>query len=263
MSEIRSIVTGSTSRSLVLIDEICRGTETAKGTCIAGSIIETLDNIGCLGIVSTHLHDIFSLPLKIKNAVFKAMGTEYVDGQTLPTWKLIDGTCRESLAFETAKREGVPVTIIQRAEDLYMSVYAKDNSSKRIDANGQFHTAPKTDGSDEAHPNLSKTRVGSVYHGIDSKMKMEVSQKEIETAINVICQKKLTEFNMQENTSVLAGVNCVMIAAREQPPPSIIGASCVYVMLRPDKRLYVGQVCLSDNFSFCYKLESKCDLIFI
>ncbi|KAH9764006.1 DNA mismatch repair protein MSH1 [Citrus sinensis] len=240
MSEIRSIVTATTSRSLVLIDEICRGTETAKGTCIAGSIIETLDNIGCLGIVSTHLHGIFSLPLKIKNAAYKAMGTEYLDGQTVPTWKLVDGICRESLAFETAKREGVPETIIQRAEDLYMSVYVKDNSSKRIDANGRFHSAPKTDGSDEAHPNLSKTRVGSVHHEIESKMKMEVSRKEIERAINVICQKKLTELSKQE-TSELAGVNCVMIAAREQPPPSIIGASCVYVMLRPDKKLYIGQ----------------------
>ncbi|KAH9681627.1 DNA mismatch repair protein MSH1 [Citrus sinensis] len=206
MSEIRSIVTATTSRSLVLIDEICRGTETAKGTCIAGSIIETLDNIGCLGIVSTHLHGIFSLPLKIKNAVYKAMGTEYLDGQTVPTWKLVDGICRESLAFETAKREGVPETIIQRAEDLYMSVYVKDNSSKRIDANGRFHSAPKTDGSDEAHPNLSKTRVGSVHHEIESKMKMEVSRKEIERAINVICQKKLTELSKQE-TSELAGTD--------------------------------------------------------
>uniref|UniRef100_A0A175YP34 DNA mismatch repair proteins mutS family domain-containing protein n=1 Tax=Daucus carota subsp. sativus TaxID=79200 RepID=A0A175YP34_DAUCS len=57
MSEVRSIISGATSRSLVLVDEICRGTETAKGTCIAGSIIETLDFIGCLGIVSTHLHE--------------------------------------------------------------------------------------------------------------------------------------------------------------------------------------------------------------
>ncbi|PKI50077.1 hypothetical protein CRG98_029515 [Punica granatum] len=57
MSEIRSIITRATPRSLVLIDEICRGTETAKGTCIAGSIIETLDKIGCLGIVSTRLQD--------------------------------------------------------------------------------------------------------------------------------------------------------------------------------------------------------------
>ncbi|KAJ0092220.1 hypothetical protein Patl1_25724 [Pistacia atlantica] len=81
MSEIRAIITGATSRSLVLIDEICRGTETAKGTCIAGSIIETLDKIGCLGIVSTHLHGIFDLPLNTKNTMYKAMGTEYVDGK--------------------------------------------------------------------------------------------------------------------------------------------------------------------------------------
>ncbi|PHT30374.1 DNA mismatch repair protein MSH1, mitochondrial [Capsicum baccatum] len=41
MSEIRSLITGATSSRLVLIDEICRGTETAKGTYIAGSVIET------------------------------------------------------------------------------------------------------------------------------------------------------------------------------------------------------------------------------
>lgn len=263
MSEIRSIVTATTSRSLVLVDEICRGTETAKGTCIAGSIIETLDKIGCLGIVSTHLHGIFDLPLNIKNTVYKAMGTEYVDGQTKPTWKLIDGICRESLAFETAKREGVPEMIIQRAEDLYLSVYAKENSSKKLDAKGQFCTEIRANGSDEAHPHLSKTRMGSVHHEIESMMKMDVSQKEIERAIAVICQKKLVELNKQENASELAGVNCVMIAAREQPPPSTIGASCVYVMLRPDKKLYVGQVFLLHIFSFHYfiyhyRLESLC-----
>ncbi|EEF34012.1 ATP binding protein, putative [Ricinus communis] len=108
MSEIRSLIAGASSRSLVLIDEICRGTETAKGTCIAGSIVETLDKIGCLGIVSTHLHGIFDLPLDTKNTMYKAMGTEYVDGQTKPTWRLRDGICRESLAFETAKRERDP-----------------------------------------------------------------------------------------------------------------------------------------------------------
>ncbi|XP_024961656.1 DNA mismatch repair protein MSH1, mitochondrial-like isoform X4 [Cynara cardunculus var. scolymus] len=39
MSELRSIITGATSKSLVLVDEICRGTETAKGTCIAGRVL--------------------------------------------------------------------------------------------------------------------------------------------------------------------------------------------------------------------------------
>ena len=123
MSELRSIIGGTTKKSLVLIDEICRGTETAKGTCIAGSIIETLDRIGCLGIVSTHLHGIFTLPLNINNTVHKAMGTTFIDGQTIPTWKLTDGVCRESLAFETARREGVPELIIRRAEYIYQLDY--------------------------------------------------------------------------------------------------------------------------------------------
>ncbi|XP_004514885.3 DNA mismatch repair protein MSH1, mitochondrial-like [Cicer arietinum] len=125
MSELRSIITRTTKRSLVLVDEICRGTEDAKWICIAGSIIETLDSIGCLVIVSTNLHKIFTLPLNIKNAVHKAMGTTCIDGQTKPTWKLTDGICTKSIAFETVKRGGIPKIVVKRAEDLYMSYYAK------------------------------------------------------------------------------------------------------------------------------------------
>jgi DNA mismatch repair ATPase MutS len=61
MSEIRHLVNQATEMSLVMIDEICRGTETAKGTCIADTIVERLDSVGCLGIISTHLHGIFEL----------------------------------------------------------------------------------------------------------------------------------------------------------------------------------------------------------
>ncbi|GMN61492.1 hypothetical protein TIFTF001_030573 [Ficus carica] len=239
MSEIRSIVSATSKRSLVLIDEICRGTETAKGTCIAGSIVETLDKIGCLGIVSTHLHGIFSLPLNAKNTAFKAMGTVYVDGQTKPTWKLIDGICRESLAFETAKREGMPETIIQRAEELYASVYAKDVLPGKDDAKLQnicsytslngFNGSHLQSNTGEKDSKSSRT----IYQ-------TEVLQKEVETAVMMICQRKLLEL-YKDNTSELTEIHCVPIGAREQPPPSTVGASCVYVMLRPDKRLYVGQ----------------------
>ncbi|KAG4185448.1 hypothetical protein ERO13_A09G230900v2 [Gossypium hirsutum] len=200
MSEMRSIVNGATSRSLVLIDEICRGTETAKGTCIAGSIVETLDEIGCL---------------------------EYIDGQTIPTWKLVDGICRESLAFETAKVEGLAEAIIQRAEELYSSVYTKEASS------GLFNAQLTQFGSKGA-----QTR--SLSHKPKPTNKMEVF-KDVETVVTLICQKKLMELYKLKNTSDVPVFNCVAIAAREQPPPSTIGASCVYVMFRPDKKLYIGE----------------------
>lgn len=232
MSEIRSIITGATSRSLVLVDEICRGTETAKGTCIAGSIIETLDTIGCLGIVSTHLHDIFTLPLATKNTVNKAMGTEYIDGHTKPTWKLKDGICKESLAFETAQREGVPDKIIQRAEELYLSAYSKDSVSRNKD----------TKDLNKVYGQLGSIQKKVITPTFESMDRMEIFRKEVEGAVTIICQKKLIELHKKKNISELATVNCVLIAAREQPPPSTIGASSVYVILRPDKKLYVGEV---------------------
>ncbi|KAL9353065.1 hypothetical protein Peur_055745 [Populus x canadensis] len=240
MSEIRSLVTGASSRSLVLVDEICRGTETAKGACIAGSIVETLDRIGCLGIVSTHLHGIFDLPLDTSNTVYKAMGTEYVDGRTKPTWRLIDGICRESLAFETAMEEGIPESIIQRAEDLYFSAYAKGViSGKTVNSVGQFSSDRIVNDSDETH--LSSGTTASLHPSTHSTKAVDtVEKKDIENAITMICQKKLIELYKQKNTSEVVSFHCVAIGAREQPPPSTISASCVYVMLRPDKKLYVG-----------------------
>ncbi|KAL6971210.1 DNA mismatch repair ATPase msh1 [Sarracenia purpurea var. burkii] len=242
MSEIRSIIIGATSRSLVLVDEICRGTETAKGTCIAGSIVENLDGIGCLGIVSTHLHGIFNLPLSTKHTAYKSMATEYVDGLTKPTWKLIDGICKESLAFETAQKEGVPETIIRRAEDLYFSVYKKDTLLERNDMKLDRNTYYiNVNGSNESCDPLGSISKRGFYSKEESTNGMEILRKEVENAVTIICQKKLIELYKKKNTPELAEVNCVSVAARERPPPSTIGASSVYVMLRPDKKLYVGE----------------------
>lgn len=225
------------------MDEICRGTEMAKGTCIAGSIIETLDHIGCLGIISTHLHDIFNLPLTTKSTVYKAMGTEIVDGCTRPTWKLVDGVCRESLAFETAQREGIPEAIIRRAEELYFSINGSGTCSQRVVAKIE-HLSPGSDvnGLDETSDSLRRISNDFSSFGMEILSPREILLKEVESIITIICQKKLIELYKQKNLSELAEVSCVAVGAREQPPPSTIGASSIYVMCRPDKKLYIGQV---------------------
>ncbi|XP_078440576.1 MUTL protein homolog 1 isoform X2 [Wolffia australiana] len=211
MSELRSLVNGASSRSLVLIDEICRGTETAKGTCIAGSIVETLDSIGCLGVVSTHLHGIFDLPLTTKNVVNKAMRAEKVNGRIRPTWQLGDGVCRESLAFETALMEGLPDAIVERAGELYLSAKKAENQSQR----GQM-------------VDLEVNALSSVEWVISSQ---ETLFEKVEKAVTEICRQKLIDLQ----------VSCLYIGAREQPPPLTTGSSSVYVLFRPDERLYVGQ----------------------
>ncbi|KAL2613188.1 hypothetical protein R1flu_024880 [Riccia fluitans] len=119
MSELRSIVSEATPKSLVLYDELCKGTEVNKGTFIVASVLEHLDRVGCLGVISTHLHGLLDMQLNTKRVVRKAMGAELVNGCLKPTWKLVDGECRESLAFETARKEGVPDSIVNRAEEFY------------------------------------------------------------------------------------------------------------------------------------------------
>jgi len=238
MSEIRSLVSATTSRSLVLIDEICRGTETAKGTCIAGSIVETLDAVGCLGIVSTHLHGIFELPLRTKGTVYKAMSAECVDGQTVPTWKLEDGVCRESLAFETALREGLPETLVQRAEELYVSSYANEMRLKDSGPNGSICDA------DASTANEARCQTSAFCKTILAA-ETGILKEEVKNTVTSICQKHLIELHRRANLSLIPEINCRLITAREQPPPSTIGASSVYVLLRPDKKLYVGEVSLS------------------
>ncbi|CAL0299837.1 unnamed protein product [Lupinus luteus] len=241
MSELRSIIAGTSKRSLVLIDEICRGTETAKGTCIAGSIIETLDQIGCLGIVSTHLHGIFTLPLNIKNTVYKAMGTVCIDGQTKPTWKLIDGICKESLAFETAKREGMPESIIERAEELYLSHAKELLPGENCPKQKQYSYDINVNNSNGTHLNSRMFMPGTSHDRISLANQVEDLHKKVESAVTEICHKKVMELQRNKIISELTEIKCVLISAREQPPPSTVGSSSVYVIVRPDKKLYVGQ----------------------
>ncbi|RZB87020.1 DNA mismatch repair protein MSH1, mitochondrial isoform B [Glycine soja] len=234
MSELRSIIGGTTNRSLVLVDEICRGTETAKGTCIAGSIIETLDGIGCLGIVSTHLHGIFTLPLNKKNTVHKAMGTTSIDGQIMPTWKLTDGVCKESLAFETAKREGIPEHIVRRAEYLYQLVSAKEMLfAENFPNEEKFSTCINVN-------NLNGTHLHSKRF-LSGANQMEFLREEVERAVTVICQDHIKDLKCKKIALELTEIKCLIIGTRELPPPSVVGSSSVYVMFRPDKKLYVGE----------------------
>ncbi|VAH49417.1 unnamed protein product [Triticum turgidum subsp. durum] len=234
MSEIRSLVSRATGRSLVLIDEICRGTETAKGTCIAGSIIERLDDVGCLGIVSTHLHGIFDLPLSLNNTDFKAMGTEVVNRCIQPTWRLMDGICRESLAFQTARKEGMPDLIIKRAEELYLTMSRSNKQTSSTANNG---------------PSVGYSNVNGLVDMPDGLGNMfepplgafGLLRKDVESIVTAICKDKLLDLYNKRSISELVEVVCVTVGAREQPPPSTVGRSSIYIIIRRDNKLYVGQ----------------------
>jgi hypothetical protein len=58
----------------------------------------------------------------------------------------------------------------------------------------------------------------------------------------MICKKKLMDLYNKSSIPELVDVVCVAVGAREQPPPSTVGRSSIYVIIRSDSKLYVGQV---------------------
>eukprot|EP01018_Ginkgo_biloba_P019430 Gb_16554 [translate_table: standard] len=201
MSEMRSLLLEATNRSLVLVDEICRGTEVQKGTCIAASIIEELDSVGCMGVISTHLHGLLDLSLHAKNIVYKAMGIGIVNGQIKPTWKLIDGVCRESLAFETARYEGIPENIVKRAEDLYVSSKQRQ-MAKSAKRNGNFRTVT-------SHPNKIS------FIGIDPQASCE--QTDLEAKINTPKPSDGPKSIVEDNNKIASYDDSLPISNGEVP----------------------------------------------
>jgi len=148
MDDMHVVLRDSSSHSLVMVDEIGRGTSSKDGASLAGAILEALGEIGVTGIFSTHLHEVLQLPLKVPRLQLKQMGFEVgprtnssSHNGTQPvkwTYILEDGICTDSMGLETARVYGLPAKVIQRAAEL-SNVFEKSvrgNSGQRCDGEG-------------------------------------------------------------------------------------------------------------------------------
>lgn len=119
MNEIRLTTTQATKDSLVIIDELGRGTSTEDGMAIARAVIEYVhDQIGCFAFVSTHYHELASLEGQLPGLKNVSMAVEETDTEVLFLRRLVEGPTNKSYGIYCAKLAGLPSSIIQRAEEL-------------------------------------------------------------------------------------------------------------------------------------------------
>jgi len=117
MSETAHILRQASKRSLVILDEVGRGTSTQDGMAIASAILESLVlNKGCYTLFATHYHEL--VPLADRLPGLAKVQTEVLEerGQIRFTHRLIEGASGSSFGLEVAKLAGVPEFVIQRAE---------------------------------------------------------------------------------------------------------------------------------------------------
>jgi DNA mismatch repair protein MutS len=119
MCETANILNNATPRSLIVLDEIGRGTSTFDGLSLAWSIVEHLHNqVGAKTLFATHYHELTELAARLprlKN--FNVAVREWHD-QVVFLRKILEGGTDKSYGIQVARLAGVPKTVLERAKEI-------------------------------------------------------------------------------------------------------------------------------------------------
>ncbi len=129
MKEANNAIQNATEKSLILFDELGRGTATYDGMSLAKSILEYVDaNIRCKTVFSTHYHELTELAEEIPTIKNVHVSAKEEDGKVYFLHKVEDGPVDKSYGIHVAKLAGMPDDLIRRAEDVLRS-YEKQNGN--------------------------------------------------------------------------------------------------------------------------------------
>jgi DNA mismatch repair protein MutS len=127
MMDIQVMTEKATKRSLVIIDELGRGTSTGEGMAIAQAVIEFMhDEIGCKTLVSTHFHELAHLEETLSSLRNYCMAVKESNQQVTFLRKLIPGAADTSYGIYCARIAGLPESIIQRSYTLLNGFMARE-----------------------------------------------------------------------------------------------------------------------------------------
>ena len=127
MSEVSNILLNATDKSLVILDEVGRGTSTFDGLSIAWAVIEYIcKNIKCKTLFATHYHELTELEGQLEGVKNYKINVKEYNGSVIFLHKIVRGGALKSFGIEVAKLAGVPEKVIERAKDISNLLENKD-----------------------------------------------------------------------------------------------------------------------------------------
>ncbi|ORY03012.1 DNA mismatch repair protein Msh6 [Basidiobolus meristosporus CBS 931.73] len=135
LSETSKILREATPRSMVILDELGRGTSTFDGYAIAYSVLHYLSTyVGCLGLFSTHYGMLTTEMEKTKNIALMHMSCQVDEERKEVTflYKLTEGSCPKSYGMNVANMAGVPRAIVDKAEEAAKKFEANQHMKQAI-----------------------------------------------------------------------------------------------------------------------------------
>ena len=129
MNEVANILRNATSKSLLILDEIGRGTSTFDGLSIAWAVIEFIANTRILGaktLFATHYHELTELEGKIHNVNNYCIAVKESGDDIVFLRKIVKGGADKSYGIQVAKLAGVPDVVIERAKEIVKQLSDND-----------------------------------------------------------------------------------------------------------------------------------------
>ena len=146
MNEVANILKNATPKSLVILDEIGRGTSTYDGLSIAWAVAEYIadkEKIGCKTLFATHYHELLELEEKIEGIKNYHIAVKEKGEDIIFLRKILEGGTDESYGIHVAKLAGVPKNVVTRANKILRSlekggVKIKEEKEQKKQVEGQF-----------------------------------------------------------------------------------------------------------------------------
>ena len=138
MIETANILNLATDKSLVLMDEVGRGTATTDGLAIAHACVNKLLDIGCLTLFATHYFELTALAnMPDKNSGIRNVhvAASDVDGQLLLLHQIREGAASSSFGLHVAKMAGIPTTVLEDAKRYLIDNLSAEQAKTADDKN--------------------------------------------------------------------------------------------------------------------------------
>ena len=146
MTEVANILRNATNKSLLILDEIGRGTSTFDGLSIAWAVVEHISNKRLLGaktLFATHYHELTELEGKIEGVNNYCIAVKEKGDDIVFLRKIVKGGADKSYGIQVAKLAGVPESVITRAKEIVNELVDADISTRIRDISVQTSEPPK------------------------------------------------------------------------------------------------------------------------
>lgn len=119
MVEVSNILTFATNKSLIILDEVGRGTSTHDGMSIASSVVEYLSKtLNCKTLFATHYHELMHLEGTLEGVKNYCISIKEINGELVFLRKIMRGSATRSYGIEVASLAGIPKPVITRAKQI-------------------------------------------------------------------------------------------------------------------------------------------------